>query len=59
MTKGGVVANEKAEILNTDNEVIPGLYAAGEVADSSAAYSASVVFGRISGEEAAKYISNK
>ena len=56
MTKGGVVANEKAEVLNTSNEVIPGLYAAGEVADSSAAYSASVIFGRISGEEAAKYI---
>lgn len=56
MTKGGVAANEKAEVLNNDNEVVEGLYAAGEVANSSAAYSASVVFGRISGEEAAKYI---
>ncbi len=56
MTKGGVAANEKAEVLNNDDQVIEGLYAAGEVANSSAAYSASVVFGRISGEEAAKYI---
>ncbi len=56
MTKGGVAANEKAEVLNNDNQVVEGLYAAGEVANSSAAYSASVVFGRISGEEAAKYI---
>lgn len=56
MTKGGVAANEKAEVLNNDNQVVEGLYAAGEVANSSAAYCASVVFGRISGEEAAKYI---
>ena len=56
MTKGGVAANEKAEVLNNDEQVVEGLYAAGEVANSSAAYSASVVFGRISGEEAAKYI---
>lgn len=59
MTKGGVAANEKAEVLNNDDQVVEGLYAAGEVANSSAAYSASVVFGRISGEEAAKYILNK
>lgn len=59
MTKGGVLANEKAEILNNDGEVVQGLYAAGEVASSSAAYSAAVVFGRISGEEAANYILNK
>ena len=59
MTKGGVAANEKAEVLNNNDEVIEGLYAAGEVANSSAAYCASVVFGRISGEEAAKYVLNK
>lgn len=56
MTKGGVAANEKAQVLNNDGEVVDGLFAAGEVANSSAAYSASVIFGRISGEEAAKYI---
>ena len=59
MTKGGVAANEKAEVLNNNDEVVEGLYAAGEVANSSAAYCASVVFGRISGEEAAKYVLNK
>ena len=56
MTKGGIVANGKAEVLNTDDEVIPGLYAAGEVTDTSGAYTSSVIFGRISGQEAAKYI---
>ena len=59
MTKGGVAANEKAEVLNNNDQVVEGLYAAGEVANSSAAYCASVVFGRISGEEAAKYVLNK
>ncbi|MGL6114159.1 MAG: FAD-binding protein, partial [Cetobacterium sp.] len=56
MTKGGVAANEKAEVLNENNKIVPGLYAAGEVTNSSAAYSAAVVFGRIAGESAAEYI---
>ena len=59
MTKGGVTANEKAEVLNNNDEVVEGLYAAGEVAASSAAYSASVIFGRVSGEEAARFILEK
>lgn len=59
MTKGGVLANEKAEVLNTNKEVVVGLYAAGEVTDTSAAYSGAVVFGRISGKEAAEFIKNK
>lgn len=59
MTKGGVVANEKTEVINNSNEVVPGLYASGEVVDTSGAYSASVVFGRIAGEEAAKFIQAK
>lgn len=59
MTKGGVAANEKAEVLNNNDEVVEGLYAAGEVAASSAAYSASVIFGRVSGEEAARFILEK
>ncbi len=59
MTKGGVVANEKTEVLNNNNEVVKGLYASGEVTDTSGAYSASVVFGRIAGEEAAKFILEK
>lgn len=59
MTRGGCVANEKAEVLTNDGTVVEGLYAAGEVAASSQAYSAAVIFGRISGEEAAGYILNK
>lgn len=56
MTRGGVVANEKTEVLTNENEVVDGLYAAGEVTNSSAAYSASVIFGRIAGEQAVKFI---
>ncbi|MBU5674870.1 FAD-binding protein [Alkaliphilus sp. MSJ-5] len=59
MTKGGVLANEKTEVLNTNKEVVEGLYAAGEVTATSAAYSGAVVFGRISGKEAAEFIKNK
>ncbi|MEQ0487648.1 FAD-binding protein [Anaerococcus murdochii] len=56
MTKGGIVANSKAQVLNTSDEVIPGLFATGEVTDTSGAYTSSVIFGRISGLEASKYI---
>ncbi len=56
MTKGGVAANENAQVLDNNGKVVEGLYAAGEVTDTSGAYSASVVFGRVSGEQAAKYI---
>ncbi|SJZ89967.1 fumarate reductase flavoprotein subunit [Cetobacterium ceti] len=59
MTRGGVVANEKTEVLYEDGKIVPGLFAAGEVTNSSAAYSAAVIFGRIAGENAAKYINNK
>lgn len=56
MTKGGVVADEKTQVINTKGEKVKGLYAAGEVTSTSAAYSAAVVFGRIAGEEAANSI---
>lgn len=56
MTKGGVVANEKAQVLDTNDQVVEGLYAAGEVTATTGAYSTAVVFGRISGQEAAKEI---
>ncbi|WP_297281416.1 FAD-binding protein [uncultured Anaerococcus sp.] len=56
MTKGGIVANEKAQVLDENDEVIDGLYAAGEVTDTSGAYSAAIIFGRISGSSAADYI---
>lgn len=56
MTKGGVVANENAQVLNNADEVVPGLYASGEVTDTTGAYSASVVFGRIAGQQAAAFV---
>ncbi|MGL4935932.1 MAG: FAD-binding protein, partial [Cetobacterium sp.] len=54
MTKGGVVADEKTRVLDNDGAVVKGLYAAGEVTSTSAAYSGAVVFGRLAGEEAAE-----
>ena len=54
MTKGGVVCNEKAQILDNDGKVVPGAYAAGEVTDTSGIYSQAFIFGRIAGNEAAK-----
>lgn len=59
MTKGGVVANEKTQVLNTQGEVVEGLYAAGEVTWISGAYEAAVAFGRIAGQEAAKAVQAK
>lgn len=59
MTRGGVVADEKTQVYYENGNVVKGLYAAGEVANSnSGAYSAAVIFGRIAGEEATKYINN-
>lgn len=58
MTRGGVSANENTEVLSNDGKIVKGLYAAGEVTNSSAAYSAAVIFGRIAGENAAKFITN-
>lgn len=57
MTRGGVVADEKTQVIHEDGHIVEGLYAAGEVANSnSGAYSAAVIFGRIAGAEAVKYI---
>ena len=53
MTKGGVVANEKAQVLYEDGTVVKGLYASGEVTWQSGGYSQSVVFGKVAGEHAA------
>ncbi len=52
MTKGGVVANEKAQVLWENGVVVKGLYAAGEVTATTAAYSGSVAFGRIAARHA-------
>ena len=56
MTKGGVVCDENARCLDNDGNVIPGAYAAGEVTDTSANFSAAFVFGRIAGTQAAAEI---
>ncbi len=53
MTKGGVCANENAQVIYEDGSVVEGLYAAGEVTWQPGAYSQSVVFGRIAGTHAA------
>ena len=60
-TMGGVEINEKAEVMNTNGDVIPGLFAAGEVAGGvhgnnrvgTCAISDITVFGRIAGQSAA------
>ena len=58
MTKGGVVANEDAQVLTEAGEVVPNLYTAGEVTATSAAFSGSVIWGRVAGEQAAKLIAD-
>ena len=53
VTKGGVVCNENAQVLNADDTVVPGLYAAGEVTWQAGGYSESVCFGKVAGAQAA------
>lgn len=53
MTKGGVVCNENAQVLNADDTVVPGLYAAGEVTWQAGGYSESVCFGKVAGAQTA------
>ena len=53
MTKGGVVCNENAQVLNADDTVVSGLYAAGEVTWQAGGYSESVCFGKVAGAQAA------
>lgn len=66
-TLGGIRINDKAEVINTENNIIKGLYAAGN--DAGGMYGDSydltipggtigfaVNFGRIAGENAAEYI---
>ncbi|KAF2657702.1 Flavocytochrome c [Lophiostoma macrostomum CBS 122681] len=62
-TMGGVLINEKSEVLQGDGESIEGIWAAGEVTGGvhggnrlgGSSLLECVVFGRIAGEEAAKY----
>ena len=61
-TMGGVEINENTEVLDAEGNVIPGLYAAGEVCGGihgnnrvgTCAISDITVFGRIAGQNAAK-----
>ncbi len=63
-TMGGLKIDSSAEVLNADGEVIPGLFAAGEVTGGvhggnrlgGNAVADFVVFGRIAGESAASYV---
>lgn len=63
-TMGGVKINTNCEVISTGGEVIPGLYAAGEVTGGvhggnrigGNAVADIVVFGRIAGDSAAKFI---
>jgi fumarate reductase flavoprotein subunit len=60
-TMGGLTINEKTQVLDTDGNVIDGLYAAGEVTGGvhganrlgGNAVADFIVFGRIAGQEAA------
>ncbi len=62
-TMGGVEINENTEVLDTQGNVIPGLYAAGEVTGGihgtnrlgGNALTETIVFGRIAGRNAAGY----
>jgi fumarate reductase flavoprotein subunit len=68
-TVGGVKVNEKTEVLTKEFEVIPGLYAAGDTANTALSYDFSLAYklwgsalgfavnsGRIAGENAVEYI---
>jgi fumarate reductase flavoprotein subunit len=69
-TLGGIKINHRTEVVNEEDEVIPGLYAAGN--DANSIYADSYIYplpgntmgfalntGRIAGENAAKYVSGK
>ena len=64
-TMGGLKIDPETHVINTDGEIIPGLFAAGEVTGGvhggnrlgGNAVADFVVFGRIAGAEAAEYVS--
>ena len=63
-TMGGLKINTNAEVLNSENNVIPGLYAAGEVTGGvhggnrlgGNALADIITFGRTAGKNALKFI---
>ena len=66
-TYGGLKISKKAEVIHNDFTVIEGLYAAGEIVGGlyydkypgGAGLTSGAVFGRIAGEQAAKYARQK
>lgn len=66
-TMGGIMINTQAEVLNDAGEVIPGLYAAGEVTGAihganrlgGNALADIIVFGRIAGQKAAAELNDR
>ena len=63
-TFGGVATNERAEVIAEDGTPIPGLYAAGEVTGlyyhkypGATSVLRSLVFGKVAGDQAARYVS--
>ena len=62
-TMGGLKIDSETHVIDTDGEIIPGLFAAGEVTGGvhganrlgGNAVADFVVFGRIAGEQAAAY----
>jgi fumarate reductase flavoprotein subunit len=62
ITYGGILRNQRGEVLRNDNTVVNGLYAAGEASGNSAymgfTLSNAVTWGRIAGESAADYVKN-
>ena len=65
-TMGGVKINDNAEVISTDGQVIPGLFAAGEVTGGvhgnnrlgGNAVADFTIFGRIAGQSASDFASN-
>jgi fumarate reductase flavoprotein subunit len=63
-TMGGLKINDKTQVLNTNNEVINGLFAAGEIAGGlhgnnrigGNSIAETVVFGRQAGQQVYKYL---
>jgi fumarate reductase flavoprotein subunit len=60
ITYGGILRNQRGEVLRNDNTIVNGLYTAGEASASSAymgfTLSNAVTWGRIAGESAADYV---
>ena len=65
ITEGGPLMNVKAQVLNADGDPIPGLYEAGEIIGTANAFgrttiggtgnTGNLVWGKLAGENAAKY----